>query len=86
MKTRTDVGPSTSADPVPDHRPGAATRPKIVSFLRPANAFCNVFVAKAFCKFAAREADLGHPRSDKSRNGQIGFHLKNPPSVHAEEG
>ena len=22
METRTDVGPSTSADPVPDHRPG----------------------------------------------------------------
>jgi hypothetical protein len=47
----------------------------------PANAFCNVFVAKAFCKFAARETELGHPRLDESRNGQIGFHLKNPPSV-----
>jgi len=44
----------------------------------PAYPFCNVFVAKSLYKFAARESELGHPRSDKSRNSQIGFHLKNP--------
>jgi hypothetical protein len=52
----------------------------------PANAFGNVLVAKSFCKFAARETELGHPRSDKSRNGQIVFHLKNPPSVRRRGG
>ena len=32
----------------------------------PAYPFCNVFVAKSLYKFAARETELGHPRSDKS--------------------
>jgi hypothetical protein len=47
----------------------------------PADAFGDIFIAKSLCKFAMREPELGRPRSDKSANGQIGFHLKNPPSV-----
>jgi hypothetical protein len=39
----------------------------------PADTFCNVLIAKVLCKFAARETDLGHPRSDKSRNGPDGI-------------
>jgi hypothetical protein len=45
----------------------------------PTDAFRNVFVAQSLYKFAARETEFGQPRSDKSRNGQIGFHMKNPP-------
>jgi hypothetical protein len=58
--------------------------PRMPSFSQ--SAFCNVFVAKSLCKFAARETELDHPRSDKSCNGQIGFHLKNPPSVRRRGG
>jgi len=64
-------------------------RPVDVAFAQgvdSADAFCNVLVAKTLCKFAARETELGHPRSDKNRNGQIGFHVKNPPSVRRRGG
>jgi len=43
-----------------------------------ANPFWQVFVAKSLCQFAARESELGHPRSDQSSNGQIGFHFVHP--------
>ena len=48
--------------------------------------FAKFFIAKSLYKFAARETELGHPRSDQSGNGQIGFHMKNRPSVRSRGG
>ena len=61
-----------------------STSPSHKSSIR--QSLCNVLVAKSLCKFAARETELGHPRSDQGSNGQIGFHMKNPPWVRRRGG